>query len=88
MQNASLCNDQCKMACWPGVWTVGKNFDIASFLDAINVMIVKLFMMVLLIELYLFIQLSVTLAIFQGHRSVKQFYLQILCFLSDLLETS
>ena len=34
-------------------------------------------MMVLLIELYLFIPLSVTLTIFQGHSSVKQLYVLI-----------
>ena len=39
---------------------------------------VKLCLMVLLIELYLFIPLSVTLTIFQGHKSVKQFQLKIL----------
>ena len=41
-------------------------------------------MMVLLIELYLFIPLSVTLTTFQGHSSVKQFYLKILYSLIKL----
>ena len=36
-------------------------------------------MMVLLIELYLFMPLSVTLTMFQCHRSVKQFYQKMLC---------
>ena len=36
-------------------------------------------MMVLLIELYLFIPILVTLTIYQGHSSVKQFILNILC---------
>ena len=35
--------------------------------------------MILLIELYLFISLSVTLTIFQGHSNVKEFPLEILC---------
>ena len=41
-------------------------------LNTINVIIVKLCMMALLIELYLFIALSVTLTIFQGHSNVEQ----------------
>ena len=36
-------------------------------------------MMVLHSELYLFITLSVTLTLFQGHSNVKQFVLKILC---------
>ena len=36
-------------------------------------------MVVLLIVLYLFIPLAVTLTIFQGHSDVKQFELKILC---------
>ena len=40
-------------------------------LNAIDVINVRLCMMVLLIELYLFIPLSVALTIFQGHSSVK-----------------
>ena len=49
------------------------NFTIFS--DTINVIDVKLCMMVhlLLIELYLLIPLSLTLTIFQGHNSIKQF---------------
>ena len=45
--------------------------------DTITVISVKLCMMVLLVELYLFIPLSVTFTIFQGHSSVKQFKLKI-----------
>ena len=48
----------------------GKNFNVAIFPDTINVIDVKLCMIVLLVELYLIIPLSMT---FQGHRSVKQF---------------
>ena len=56
----------------------GQKFNVAIFLDIINV---KLRMMVLLTEFYVVIPLSVTLTIFhfQGHRSIKQFYLRILC---------
>ena len=47
MKNVSVCNDQC----WAG-WVIvqcGKNFNVAIFLDTINVVNVKLCMMVLLI---------------------------------------
>ena len=47
-----------------------ENFNIGIFLDAINLINVRLCMMVLLIELYLFIPHSVTLTIFQD---IKQF---------------
>ena len=47
------------------VWH-GENFNIGIFSDTIDVINVKLCMMVLLIELYLFIPLSMTLATFQG----------------------
>ena len=50
----------------------GKNFNIAIFSDAGNMVNVKLCMIVLLIELYLFIPLSVTLSVFH-HSSIKQF---------------
>ena len=44
-----------------------ENFNIGIYSTTINVVNVKLFRMVLLIELYLIIPLSVTLTIFQGH---------------------
>ena len=50
----------CEYCAISGLWTMG---------NAINV---KICMMVLLIELYLFFPLSVTVTIFQGHSSVKQ----------------
>ena len=53
-------------------WLV-ENFNIGIYLDTMNVVNVKLCLMVLLIELYLFISLLVTLTIFQGHCNVKQF---------------
>ena len=45
----------------------GKNFNVVIFLDAVNIINVKLWIIVVLIELYPFIPLSVTLIIFQGH---------------------
>ena len=51
----------------------GKHLNAAIFSDTINRINVKLRMMVVLIELYPFIPLSVTLVVFQGHSSVKQF---------------
>ena len=56
-----------------------ENVNIGIYSDTINVINVKLCTMVLLVKLYLFILLSVTLTIFQGHRSVKQFKLKIVC---------
>ena len=53
-----------------------KNFTIGIYSD-------KLCMMVLLIELYLFISLSVTMTIFQGHSSVKQFWTETFVFSSN-----
>ena len=51
-----------------------ENFNIGIYSDTINVTDVKFYVMVLLIELYLFIHvpLSVTLTIFLGHNNVKQ----------------
>ena len=46
------------------------NFNIGIYSDTLTVINVKLCMMVLLIELYLFIPFSVTLTIFQGHSNV------------------
>ena len=46
-----------------------KNFNIGIYLDTINVITVKLCM----IELYLFITLSMTLTIFQDHSTVHRF---------------
>ena len=49
-----------------------ENFTIGIFSDTTNVINVKRCLMVLHTELYLFITLSVTLRLFQGHRSVNQ----------------
>ena len=55
----------------PAGFQHGKNFYIAIFSDTINLINVKLYMMVVLIELYPSIPLSVTLIIFQGHSNFK-----------------
>ena len=73
MKNVSQCN----YGGWAGQH--GKNRNVAIFSDNINVINVKLCMILLLIELYPFVPLSVTLAIFQGQMKkgnvvkVKQF---------------
>ena len=50
-----------------------KNFNIGIYSYKINVINAKLCMMVLLVELYLFIPLSVTVTFSQGHSNVKHF---------------
>ena len=50
----------------------GKNLNVAIFSDILKIINVKLCMVVVLIEHYPFIPLSVTLIVFQGHSSVKQ----------------
>ena len=49
-----------------------ENVNIRMFSDTINAINVTLFMILLLIELYLFISLLVTLTTFQSHSSVKK----------------
>ena len=56
-----------------------QKFNVVVFSGTASVINVKLCMMVLLIEPYLFISLSVTLTILQGHRSIKQFSQKMLC---------
>ena len=48
-----------------------RNFNIGIYSDTVNVINVKLCMMILLIELYLFTPFSMTLTIFQHHSSVE-----------------
>ena len=55
-----------------------ENVNIGIVSGTINVMNVKLCMLVLLIELYLVIPLSVNLTIFQGQSNVKLSKLKIL----------
>ena len=50
-----------------------ENFNIRIYTDTVNVINVKLCIMVLLVEFYLFIPLLVTVTIFKGHSNVKQF---------------
>ena len=70
---------------WSSVWFV-KNFNIGMFSDTINKIDVKLWMMGLHIQLYHFITLLVTLTLFQGHSSVKQFLQKMLCSYSIKLK--
>ena len=49
----------------------GTHRIVGILLDAVNVVSVKLCLMVMLIELYPFMPLSVTLAVFQSHSGVK-----------------
>ena len=56
-----------------------RSFNTGIYSDNLNVIIVKLCMMSLLVELYLFISLSVTLTIFQSHSNVELLHLKILC---------
>ena len=52
-----------------------KNFNVGIYSYAKNVINLKLRIMVLLIELYMYIILAVTMTIFQGHSNVRH-----LCF--------
>ena len=52
---------------------LAKTFNIAIFFDMVNMIIVKLGILVVPVELYSFIPLSMTLIVFQGHSSVKKF---------------
>ena len=55
------------------MFLIGQVSGLGIFLDTINEINVKLCMVVLHIELYLFITLSVNLTLFQGHSGIKQF---------------
>ena len=72
-ENVRLCNDQCFADQQVGRLSIcGKNLTL-QFLRTMNIMNIKLCMVVILIELYPFVPLLVTLIVFQGHSSVKQF---------------
>ena len=80
MENMSLCNGQFKAGRADGGAAsrvsvcVAKTLPLRFFFsNAINMINVKLCMMVVLTELYLFIPHSMTLIVVQGHSSVKQF---------------
>ena len=72
MKNVSLCDDQCCPSQPADCPAWRKKISVAIFSDSIKVIIVKLFIVVLFIKLYLFKPLSVTLTIFQDHR-IKHF---------------
>ena len=55
------------------LYVCDKNFNVAIFLDTIYITNAKLCMIVLLIELYPFIPLSVTLIVIQSHRVSNNF---------------
>ena len=61
------------------------NFNIGIYSDTLTVINVKLCMMVLLIELYLYMPLSVTITIFQGHSSQTVFTANVV-FLSSYID--
>ena len=68
MNDLSLLNDQCLAS----IVRMLQKLKRSNFLR-LNMVNVKLCMMVVLIELYLFMLLSAILIVFQGHRDVKQF---------------
>ena len=70
MKNVSLWNDPVRLV--GSLSVCGKNFNVAIFSVTIHMINVKLCMMVVLMELYPFIPLSVTLIVLQGHSSGKQ----------------
>ena len=88
VKHVSLCNIQSLLG-QPAGWLLecGKIFDIEIFLDTIsvNMISVKFCMMVTLIELYLFITLSVAVIVFQGHSCVKSLAANFM-FSSGLVE--
>ena len=51
----------------------GKDLNVAIFSDTVSMINGKLFMIVVVIELFQFSPFSVTLILFQGHSSVRQF---------------
>ena len=55
------------------VFGLVKNFNIGIFSGTINAINVKLGIMVLFTELYLFLPLSLTLTVFKGYSNVEQF---------------
>ena len=68
MNDLSLLKDQCLAS----IVRMLQKLKRSNFLR-LNMVNVKLCMMVVLIELYLFMLLSAILIVFQGHRDVKQF---------------
>ena len=64
-----------------------ENFKTGIFSDTLIAVNVKLCKMVLLVELYLFTPLSVTLTILQGHSNVKTVLTENVVLLTDLVKT-
>ena len=72
MKTVSLCNDECVGGKAAGRLSIyGRNSNIVIFSNAISMTDVKLCVMVVLVELYLLIPLSVTLII-SSYGSVKR----------------
>ena len=71
-KNVSLRKNQCQ-ARRPVHCLAWQKLSVAIFSDTVNVINAKLCVIVQLVELCLFIPLSVTLATFQGHSNVEQF---------------
>ena len=76
-ENVSLCYDRIEQSRWlsvpPSVRRGAKTLTLRFSQTPIDVINVKLFVVILPINLNLFMPLSVTLTIFQSHSSVKQF---------------
>ena len=70
MKNVSLCNDPYYQPAGR-VSVCGKNFNVEIFSDTMNMINVIFCVMRVLIELYPFIPISVTLIVFQDHSSVS-----------------
>ena len=67
------------------LFVCGKDFNVGILSNAINTISVKLRMMVLFIELYPLIPLSLTFTALQGHSSVKQFLSEHFMFTFNIL---
>ena len=76
-----VCIQERNLTCFSSVKCLGlsNTLTVGFYSDTKTVINVKLCIMVILTELYLFTPLLVTLTIFQGHSSGKQFQLNILC---------
>ena len=68
----------------PSVCMWQKTSNVAFFSDTVNMINAKLCLMVVLIQLYAFLPLSVTLIVLQSHSSVKHFKLKFCSYLMKL----
>ena len=88
MKHVSPCNDQCDGGWQPSILKWKKLNNDVIFLDTINMINVKLCMMVVLIELYPFIPILVTLTVCISRSQCGQTVLtENFMFLSDHLDT-